>query len=161
MTRFGIAYELDSIDSGLATEQGEWGVTLQWYRWDPESPVDDVYDVGDPRQWGPPIDVPVQFALLMEGSHIYADRGLKAVNTLAFALSQDVFRDRLGWGEELDRGRFHQKFLKDRVSYRGQVFTIDSLEPSGNLSGQDVMISGGGREVREDVLFLQEEPVEG
>lgn len=154
--RFTIDHDLNRWDAHLGEYQGEAGVTLLWYRWDPESDVDDVYDVGAPRQWGPAIEVPALFVLPVEGSHVYADRGLKTNNSVVFAIAKDVFRDRLGWGEELERGRFHQKFMKDRVSYEGWTFTIDVLEPNGDLGGRDVVISGGGRQVRDDVLFVDE-----
>ena len=157
MTRFGIEYEQADIDAALNEQQGEWGVEVQWHRWDESSPVHDVYDVGEPRQWSLPIEVPVQFALVLEGGDSYRDAGLRTVNTVVFAVSIAVFRDRLGWNEDLSSPRGWQSFLKDRVAYGGSVFTVDSLEPIGDLKGRDVMISGRGREVHEDTLVIDEE----
>lgn len=154
MGRFGIEYELNSIDDALAAYQGEAGAELQWYRWDPTSTPDDVYDVGDPRQWGPAVEVPALFVLGSEGGNAFGDQGLRTVTTIAFAISQSVFRDRLGWEDEFKHGQLHQYFMKDRVSYRGQFFTIDSLSAIGDVGGRDVVVSGGGREVDSDVLFI-------
>ena len=158
MRRFGIDYELNSIDDALADYQGEAGASLQWYRWNPDSAVDDIYDVGAPRQWELPVEVPALFVLGAEGGHVFADRGLQTVTTIAFAISQSVFRDRLGWEDEFKHGQLHQYFLRDRVGYRGQLFTIDSLAAVGDVGGRDVVVSGGGREVREDTRFIDIPP---
>lgn len=159
MVFFNVDYERASVDGGLGEAQGEWGVTVLWHRWDPNSPTDDIYDVGAPRRWGPGVEVPVQLALVKEGSHTFEDRGLRTVNRLAFAVSKAVLRDRLGWGDELTKtARGHQDFLRDRVSYAGTTFTIDTLEPIGDLQGRDAMISVTAREVPEETLVLDEDP---
>ena len=58
MTRFGIDYEMTSIDEALDEQQGEWGVSLVWHRWDPATVSDDTYDVVQSHTtqtgWTPP-----------------------------------------------------------------------------------------------------------
>ena len=155
MTRFGMDYEMDAIFHHLAEEQGEWGVTVDWYRWDETSPVDDLYDVGAPRQWKGPIFLPVQFALVIEGQRTRVEWGKKVLDSLTLAVSKDVFRHRIGWDPGTEIGD-HKQFLRDRVVYNGATFTVEVVEPMGDLAGTDAMVSVRGFEVHEDVLALDE-----
>lgn len=157
--RFSLDYDLSRWDSHLGDYQGEAGVVLKWYRWNDDSEVDDIYDVGANRSWSPAVLVPALFVMPVEGPHGAGSRGLEPADSVAWAVSGAVFRERLYWDEELDQGAGHKIFLKDRVSYRGLVYTVDFIEPAGDLNDQDMVITGGGKKIIEDMITLDQQEV--
>jgi hypothetical protein len=151
--RFGIQEELDRIDSGLLQDAGkEWGTEILWYRFRADSEVDEIYDVGAPRRYGPAVTVPVLWALRTEGQHGFEDSGLDPSDSLQFAVGKSVLRDWLGW-KFLDRGG-HTELLRDRVRYEGRLFTVDRVDIQGQLEDRDVILGVVAREVRESTEFV-------
>jgi hypothetical protein len=155
--RFSVESELNSIDRGLVETGGEWGTEVRWHRYDPDSPRHETYDVGEQRRWGPAIDVPVLWALRTEGRNTFRSEGLHTQDSLQFAISKTIIRDRLGWEELLTR-EGTDAFLRDRVEFEGRLFTIDDIQVQGQLEERDVVVGVIAREVRVSDQWLDEPP---
>lgn len=152
---FEVEGELNRIDHGLKGEGKEWGTEVRWRRFDPASPEHPVYDVGSPRRWGPPIDVPVLWALRSEGKNTFRSEGLQTQDRLQFALSKSVIRDRLGWEQLLTR-EGQEAFLRDRIEYEDRLFTIDDMQVQGQLEDRDVVVGVVCREIKPGEEWIDE-----
>lgn len=153
---FSIEHELNRIDRGLNRTRDEWGTTVEWMVFDPTTPKDTIYDVGGPRRWGKPIDVPVLWALRTEGRDNQAPEGLHTTDSLQFAVAKNVIRDRLGWEGVLTREGM-VAFLRDRIRYEGRLFTITDMQVQGQLKSRDVVVGVVAREIRPDEESVDEE----
>lgn len=153
---FSIEHELERVDRGLNNARDEWGTTVEWLVFDPTSPKDDPYDVGAPRRWSAPIDVPVLWALRTEGRDNQRDTGLHTTDSLQFAVAKNVLRDRLGWEGVLTRQGM-LAFLRDRIRYEGRLFTVTDMQVQGQLTDRDVVVGVVAREIREDEQSVDQE----
>lgn len=153
---FSIEHELNRIDRGLNSVRDEWGTTVEWLVFDPTSPKDDPYDVGAPRRWSAPIDVPVLWALRTEGRDNQRDTGLHTTDSLQFAVAKNVIRDRLGWEGVLTRQGM-VAFLRDRIRFEGRLFTITDIQVEGQLGNRDVVVGVVAREIRADEESVDDE----
>lgn len=138
-SRFGMDYEAKSIYEGMAEELGGTvGVDVDWFRWQEyylddnyTDIVDDIYDVsssepGKGRRWMLPFKMPAIMAQFIRGSNIMNERGFYVADTLRLVLNVgDV--QRLVPGLITDSNTH----IKDRIIYRGEVFTPTRVLPRG------------------------------
>lgn len=138
-SRFGMDYEAKSIYEGIAEELGGTvGVDVDWFRWKDyylednyNDIVDDIYDVsssvpGKGRRWMLPFDMPCVMAQLIRSSNVMNERGFYVTDTLRLVLNVgDVQR----LTPEMLRDPSHH--IKDRIIYKGQVFTPSRVLPRG------------------------------
>lgn len=154
---FSIEHELERIDRGLNQTSDEWGTTVEWFVYNPDSPKDELFDVGSQRDWSEPILVPVLWALRTEGRDSKQPEGLHTRDSLQFAVAKNVIRDRLGWEQVLTREGM-VAFLRDRIRYEGRMFTVTDMQVEGQLEGRDVVVGVVAREVRPDEEWIDEPP---
>jgi hypothetical protein len=137
--RFGMDYEAKSIYEGIAEELGGTvGVDVDWFRW-PEywldenytDVIDDIYDTsnstpGKGRRWTLPFKMPAVMAQLIRSTNIMNERGFYTTDTLRLVLS-------VGDVERLLPGMLSDpsSHIKDRILYRGEVFTPTRVLPRG------------------------------
>jgi hypothetical protein len=140
--RFNLDYEGKSMYEGIAEDLGATvGVDVNWFRWQEyyfeenyEEIIDDVYDVsnstpGKGRRWMLPFRMPVLMAQLIRSTNIMNERGYYITDTLRIVIS----------GGEAKRllpslvGENPNQHIKDRILYRGQVFTPTRVLPRGHF----------------------------
>ena len=147
--RFTVESELSRIDRGLTSDaQKEWGLTVEWFRFDQENTdVDDIYDVGAARRWKPPLLMPTLWVIREEGSDTFDQEGLYTTETLQVAVAKHVLRDKLHW---VDLDRNVRERLNDRLRFEGHVYTISSFQLQGQLLRRDTIIGIMANKVRSD-----------
>lgn len=147
--RFSVESELSRIDTGLVADaQKEWGTFVEWYRFNEDASLaDDLYDVGAPRRWHPPLRVPVLWVIRREGVDTYDQDGLYTSDTLQVAVAKHVMRDKLHW-VNLDLAV--RDYLRDRIRFEGVVFTVSSFQLEGQLLDRDTIIGINANKVRDE-----------
>lgn len=159
--RFGIRHETMSIYEGIAEDLGGTvGVQVNWWRWQDyyleeniDAIVDDIYDTSSPtpgqgRRWQLPFKLPVIMAQLVRGGNNMNERGFYTTDTLRLVINAgdaerlipDIVRDE------------PNKFIKDRVEWRGQVFTPTLVNPRGAFHNRFAVVSVDCREVNSEEL---------
>jgi hypothetical protein len=141
--RFDLNHEADSMYEGMAEElTDKVGIDVDWFRWQDwyledgdNNVVDDIYDVsssveGGGRRWMAPFKMPVISAQMMRGGNQMNDRGFYTVDTLRLVISSGEVQKRI---PEILRNEPNQS-IKDRILYRGQVFTPSRINPRGAFS---------------------------
>lgn len=140
--RFDMDYESLSLYEGIAEDLGGTvGVEVDWFRWSDEylddeyrTVVDDIYDVsssvaGGGRRWMLPFKMPAVMAQVIRGGNQMNDRGFYAVDTLRIVISAGEAKRMLP-GLVSNEPNNH---MKDRIVYRGQVFTPIRVNPRGSF----------------------------
>lgn len=140
--RFDMDYEAMSMYEGIAEDLGAAvGVDVDWFRWQDyyledkyREVIDDIYDVsssipGQGRRWMLPFKMPVVMAQLMRGGNQMNERGFYTVDTLRIVVNAGDAQ-RLIPGMLGNEPNIH---IKDRVVYRGQVFTPTRVNPRGHF----------------------------
>jgi hypothetical protein len=154
--RFSVQSEMNRIETGLLSDaQREWGESLKWYVFDPQtSDANAIYDVGEERRWRPALIVPCLWVIRMTGDDSYRPEGLSTSDTLQFATTYGVLQDKLGWvTPEFDV----RDYLKDRLVYEEKIFTIVSFDVTGRLLNRESIIAGRADQVREDQAIFDPE----
>ena len=147
--RFTINSERKSIISGTTTEIVQTvGNEIEWWVYDKlHTQVDEIYDVGSSgqyggRRWIGPILVPTINAALYQGVTMQNDRGFYNTDVLRITINMDVIER----GEDLvgsnssnrpwlcDLPTNVDKYLNDRIVFRGEVFTPTRIYPKGILT---------------------------
>lgn len=159
--RFSIDYEKLSMNDGMAKDlQNKVGQQINWFRWAPwylddnfESIADDIYDVsssvqGQGRLWQLPFKLPVLMAAIVRGGNQMNDRGFYVVDTLRIVVSS-------GDAERLIPnivGDEPNDFIRDRVEYRGQVFSPIRVNPRGAIGNNYAVVTVDFTEVNKEEL---------
>jgi hypothetical protein len=135
------------------------GVDVDWFRWSPTYAadnvatfVDDIYDVssnvaGEGRRWMLPFNMPAVTAQLIRGSNEMNERGFYIVDTLRIVLN-------VGDVERLvpDMLVNPDTHIKDRILYRGNVFTPTRVLPRGHFGYKWAVVTIDCTEVNADEL---------
>jgi hypothetical protein len=141
-SRFGIDYEAKSMYEGMAEELGGTvGVDVDWFRWQDyyleenyDTVVDDIYDVsssvaGQGRRWMLPFKLPVLMAQFIRGTNIMNERGFYVADTLRLVINVGDIQRLIP--DMLTNANGN---IKDRIIYRGEVFTPTRVLPRGAFS---------------------------
>jgi hypothetical protein len=158
--RFSLDYEAKSMYEGIQEDlQHPVGVDVDWFRWSAEYAaanvatfVDDIYDVssnvyGEGRRWMLPFNMPAVSAQLIRGSNEMNERGFYIVDTLRIVLN-------VGDVERLvpDMLVNPDMHIKDRILYRGNVFTPTRVLPRGHFGYKWAVVTIDCTEVNADEL---------
>lgn len=159
--RFSVDYETLSMYDGMAEDlQNKVGKKVNWFRWQAwyleqniDTIADDIYDVssasqGEGRRWMLPFKLPVIMAQLTRGGNTMNDRGFYVVDTLRLVINagdaQRLMPEMLGDEPNL--------FMKDRIEYRGQVFTPTRVNPRGAIGYDFAVVTVDCTEVNSEEL---------
>lgn len=159
--RFSMDYEKLSMQEGMTEDlRNKVGQTINWFRWQEwykeenfDTMTDDIYDVSsdvynEGRRWMMPFKLPCISAVITRGSNQMNERGFYVVDTLRVTLNSGD-ADRLF--PEILRDE-PSEFIKDRVVYRGQVFTPIRVNPRGAVGYDFAVVSIDFNEVNSDEL---------
>jgi hypothetical protein len=155
--RFNIPNERSSIIAGTSSELVRTvGNSVQWYVFDAASTIiDPIYDVGssDPstggRKWFQPLTIPVVKAVLYQGMTTQNDRGFYNTDVLRITMNMDVIEkgtDLLGMNASTmphfkDLLNNSNNFLRDRISFKSEVFTPERIQPMGLVNNKYTLVS--------------------
>jgi hypothetical protein len=137
--RFNLDYETKSMYEGIQEDlQQPVGMEVDWFRWSDDyrdsnyaTISDDTYDVsssttGQGRRWMLPFNMPCVAAQLTRGNNLMNERGFYVVDTLRLVLNVG------------DVNRLvptivssPSNHIKDRILYRGEVFSPTRIAPQG------------------------------
>jgi len=160
-SRFNMDYESKSIYEGIAEDVGGTvGVDIDWFRWQEyylnenfTDIVDDIYEVsssepGKGRRWMLPFKMPVLMAQLLRSTNIMNQRGFYVTDTLRLVLSagdaQRLLPSLVG-----DNPSQH---VKDRILYRGQIFSPTRVLPRGHFGYRWAVVTVDCNEVNPEEL---------
>jgi hypothetical protein len=158
--RFNLDYESKRIYESIKEDlQHPVGVDVDWFRWSEDymtdnriDIVDDIYDVSSSitnkgRRWALPFNMPCVTAQLVRGSNEMNERGFYIVDTLRIVLNvgdvQRLLPDILVNPD---------KHIKDRILYRGNVFTPTRVLPRGHFGYYWSVVTIDCTEVNADEL---------
>jgi hypothetical protein len=160
-SRFAIDYEAKSIYEGIAEDiGGTVGVDLEWFRWQEyylednyTTIVDDIYDVsssvpGQGRRWMLPFKMPALMAQLIRSTNVMNERGYYITDTLRLVISAG---DATRMLPSLV-GDNPNQHIKDRILYRGQVFTPTRVVPRGHFGYRWAVVTVDCNEVNPEEL---------
>lgn len=154
--RFNIDHERQSIISGTTKELVEiTGNMIDWWFFDEDNTdIDPIYDVGSDvvgggRKWIGPLRLPTVNATIEQGMTVQSDRGFYNTDVLMLTLNMDIIRDSgsLLGANAATRPRLDKietnpdHYLKDRVVYRGQVFSPRKVYPRGLITDKYTLIT--------------------
>lgn len=164
--RFDIGHEAESMYEAMAEELGEKvGMPVDWFRWQDwylQNPannvVDDIYDVsssveGGGRRWMAPFKLNTVMAQITRGGNLPNERGFYTSDTLRLVVNADEIRHKL---PEILRNEPNQ-FIKDRILYRGQVFTPTRVNPRGHFGFRWAVVTIDCNEVNSEELVNDEQ----
>ena len=159
--RFDINHEAEAMYEAMAEELGEKvGIDVDWFRWqdwykeDPDNNVvDDIYDVssavaGGGRRWMAPFKMGTIMAQITRGGSIPNERGFYTTDTLRLVINSDEIRRKL---PEILRNEPNQ-FIKDRIMYRGQIFSPTRINPRGSFGFRWAVVTIDCNEVNAEEL---------
>jgi hypothetical protein len=139
--RFSLDYEAKSMYEGISDDLGGTvGVEVDWFRWQEyylednyTTVVDDIYDVSRSevntgRRWVLPFKMPAVMAQLIRSTNVMNERGFYVTDTLRLVIN-------VGDAERLLPSLFNNpsSHIKDRIMYRGLVFTPTRVLPRGSF----------------------------
>jgi len=159
--KFDIDHETESMYEGMKEDlQNTVGFEVDWFRWQTwyledniATVVDDIYDVsssatGGGRRWMAPFKMPALLLQIIRGGSVMNERGFYTTDTLRLVLSSGEVRNRI---PEILRNEPNQ-FIKDRIVYRGQVFTPTRINPRGAFSHRWAVVVIDCNEVNSEEL---------
>jgi hypothetical protein len=154
-------YESKSIYEGIAEDVGGTvGVDIEWFRWQEyylnenyTDIVDDIYDVSSSepdkgRRWMLPFKMPVLMAQLLRSTNIMNQRGFYVTDTLRLVLNAG---DALRMLPSLV-GENPNQHVKDRILYRGQIFSPTRVLPRGHFGYKWAVVTVDCNEVNPEEL---------
>jgi hypothetical protein len=160
-SRFGVDYEAKSMYEGMAEEiGGTVGVSVEWFRWQEyyleenyDNIVDSVYDVssstpGQGRRWMLPFKMPTLMAQLIRSTNIMNERGFYITDTLRLVISGG---DAVRMLPSLV-GVEPNQHIRDRILYKGQIFTPTRIVPRGHFGYRWAVITVDCNEVNPEEL---------
>ena len=152
--RFSIDSERESIISGTNSELVfTVGQYVQWWFYDEKrTDIDPVYDVGAAsggRWFNGPHKIPVIKATLYQGVSIQNERGLYNADVLRITLNMDIAEDNLQVSGSVFPAIQNlatlpdnpDHFLRDRIVFRNEVFTIDQVLQKGIIKGKYTILT--------------------
>jgi len=159
--RFNMDFEQKRMYESIKEDlQQPVGVEVDWFRWQESyladnvtTVVDDIYDVssntpGEGRRWMLPFNMPCITAQLVRGSNEMNERGFYVVDSLRIVLNvgdvQRLIPDMLVNPD---------KNIKDRILYRGNVFTPSRVLPRGHFGYNWAVVTIECTEVNSDELI--------
>ena len=152
--RFSIDSERESIISGTNSELVfTVGQYIDWWFYDENrTNLDDLYDVGAARggRWyDGPHQIPVIKAVLFQGVTLQNERGFYNADVLRVTLNMDILEENLQVSgsvfpsivtlQDLPDNPDH--YLRDRVVFRNEVFTLDQVLQKGIIKGKYTIIT--------------------
>lgn len=151
--RFTIQYEIDSIRSGISADlRRPVGQTVQWYVYDPEATqVDPVYDVGaapSGRRWKSPRPIPAVSAVIMQGQTVQSDRGFYQTDIARFVFNIVEISRALP-----DISSTPDPHIRDRIVYRGNVFTPTHFDLRGLLTDRLTIVTVDANQLNPEELL--------
>lgn len=159
--RFDMDYESLSVYEGIAEDLGGTvGVEVDWFRWQDgyleenyATVVDEIYDVsssvsGGGRRWMLPFKLPAVMAQMIRGGNQMNERGFYAVDTLRLVISAGEAQRMLPGLV----GNEPNNHMKDRIVYRGQVFTPRQVNPRGSFGYRWAVVTVDCAEVNSEEL---------
>lgn len=159
--RFDIDYEGKSMYEGIAEDLGATvGVDVDWFRWQdyyleetPSTVMDDIYDVsssviGEGRRWMLPFKMPALMAQLIRSTNTMNERGYYVTDTLRLVINAGDAQRLL----PSLTGNDPSTHIKDRIIYRGQVFTPTRVLPRGHFGYKWSVITIDCNEVNPEEL---------
>lgn len=137
--RFDMDYESKSMYESIAEDLGGIvGVDVEWFRWQEyyledkyRQIVDDIYDTssttpGKGKRWMLPFRMPAVMAQLLRSTNVMNERGFYVTDTLRLVFNVGDVQRLIP--EMLANPSAH---IKDRIIYRGEVFTPTRVLPRG------------------------------
>lgn len=143
--KYEVASAYEGIDFDLDRPSG---TVVLWYRHEEGATTDDVYDIGQGRDWEDPIEVFVVNAARFEGGEEFPAEGAYSNDTLHLVLRVDEAASKLPGMDDPQVNRY----LKDRVVYEGTVFTVERVSAHGHFHQWNAIIGVELREVNPDML---------
>lgn len=164
--RFDIDYEALSMYEGISDDlRAPVGNVVDWWVWDQEhldanytDVVDDIYDTSRPapatvgqtiqgRKWRDPFKMPVVMAQVIRGANVMNERGFYTTDTLRLVIN---VRDIEALIPEMLP--IPEQHIKDRIVYKGQVFTPTRLLPRGHFAERYAVVTVDCNEVNPEEL---------
>lgn len=139
--RFSIPFELAAVSEGLAEDvQNPLDQWLDWWRYsDEDTRIDPVYDVGDydgGRVWSGPIRLRVVRHSIEQGRLGMVERGFYTQDNMTFWVNESEFTTKLP-----NVAYVPDPFLRDRVTWRGKVFTPALVNPRAHIYNTAVVVA--------------------
>jgi hypothetical protein len=160
-SRFNMDYEAKSMYEGISEDiGGTVGVDIEWFRWQEyylqenfDTVVDEIYEVsssipGEGRRWMLPFKMPTLMAQLLRSTNIMNQRGFYVTDTLRLVLNAG---DALRLLPSLV-GDNPNQHVKDRILYRGQVFSPTRVIPRGHFGYRWTVVTVDCNEVNPEEL---------
>lgn len=148
--RFDLDYESLSMYEGIAEDLGGMvGQLVNWFRWQDYYlednfgvVADDTYDVSssktaEGRRWMLPFKMPTVMAQVTRGGNSFNERGLYTTDTLRLVINVGDIKRLL----PNMVGDNPTDFLRDRVEYRGQVFSPIRINPRGAFGNRFAVVT--------------------
>jgi hypothetical protein len=165
--RFDIDYEALSIYEGINDElRLPVGNVVDWWEWDQdhleenyEDVVDDIYDTSKStpatlssptilgRKWLEPLKVPVVMAQVIRGGSVINERGFYTTDTLRLVINVKDINALLPQMLPIP-----DQHIKDRIVYKGQVFSPTRLLPRGHFKDYYAVVTVDCNEVNSEEL---------
>lgn len=150
--RFTTGYETESIAEGITNDlQQPVGQHVLWWFYSPDiTEVDPVYDVGaytGGRLWEDPFVLPVVLASIQQGPAYQNERGYYTMDQLTLLVNAEQMYSRIP-----TMAKTPDIHLRDRIEYRGGVFTPDMVFPKGHIHEHLVVVRIDATEVKQDEL---------
>lgn len=149
--RFNSDYETNRVFDAMQGWQRSYGDVLRYYRFDAAaSQMDSVYDeaVGAGRQYKPPIAVPCQHVVHVQGENEYGEYGMYYNDTLTAFISFFSFTGVGLTYSDIETGNY----LNDRVMYDRKIFRVVQLRTQGQIQERDILITLTGSQLKPDEL---------
>jgi hypothetical protein len=137
--RFDMDYESKSMYESIAEDLGGIvGVEVDWFRWQEyyledkyRQIVDEIYDTssttpGKGKRWMLPFRMPAVMAQLLRSTNVMNERGFYVTDTLRLVFNVGDVQRLIP--EMITNPSAH---IKDRILYRGEVFTPTRVLPRG------------------------------
>lgn len=152
--RFNINYERESFISGATEEMvNTVGNILQWWFYDPvNTVVDPIYDAGGNtaggRRWIGPVSVPIINVTVTQGITKQNDRGFYNTDSLSITINMDLVegnrntfgRSQATYPHLMAMTTTPDKYLRDRIIFRDQVWTPHRVLPMGLIASKFTVI---------------------
>lgn len=151
--RFQIPYEREAILFGIDYDLTRHiGQVVQWWKFDSENTEsDDIYDVGSisgGRKWFDPFDMICINASLFQGVTMQNAKGFYNTDLLRVTLNIKDIEALLP-----DLVSNTDKYLKDRIVFRGEVFRPSHFYPRGQLTDDYTLFTFDAVQINPDELI--------
>jgi hypothetical protein len=149
--RFTTTFEVKSIGGGITQDlQNPVGQSVLWWHFDPAGTLTDpTYDVGNywtrGRVWFTPHELPVVLASIEQGPGGHTERGMYTVDMLRLVINTPEFLPYLP-----DLAIEPDKYLNDRIEYRGGLFQPTTVMPKGHVRHSMVVVTVIAEQIKDD-----------